>query len=166
MAIRERTNSGAYVEQPVRRRSAAMPAISAGMVLGALATVGLIVSMFMSWRSGAGHPSDIPAAFLWDRTATGTPSLLIFLIPLAAVVIIGTVMPMGAAARLLAGIGTLIVVGVFAYQLRQVTDDLGLSFGDSLETGFYLAAISGVLALVSGLMPSYRRRRRAVVDDV
>lgn len=164
MASRERTNTGSDVERPVARRTASV-SISAGMVLGALASVGLIVSMFMSWRSGAGHPSDIPASFLWDRTATSNPSLLIFLIPLAAVMVIGTVMPMGAAARLLAGIGTLIVVGVFAYQLHRITDDLGLSFGDALDTGFYIAAIAGVLAVVSGLMASRRRTRRVAVDE-
>src|SRR5436190_22256359 len=89
--------------------------IGAGLVLGAVASVGLIVSMFLSWRTGSVEPSDIPAAFLSDRSATSNPSLMIFLIPLAVVLVVGTVMPTGALARLFAGIGVLVVVGLFAY---------------------------------------------------
>ena len=50
------------------------------MVLGALGTIGVVVSMFLSWRTGDIHPSDIPFAFLFDHTTTSqSPSLLIAL---------------------------------------------------------------------------------------
>jgi hypothetical protein len=125
------------------------------MVLGALGTVGVVLSMFLPWRTGSVQPSDVPAAFLWDRT-TGAhdPSLLIYLIPLAILLGVGTVVPMGAAVRFLAGIGTLVVAGFFAYQLYEVLDPIGGKLGDVLDTGFYVGAIAGLVALVSGLMPS------------
>src|SRR5215475_7613379 len=68
---------------PVRTRRTTgwlMPSLT-GMLVGVLGAVGVILSMFMSWRTGGVHPSDVPAAFLWDRHASGDPSLLVFLIP-------------------------------------------------------------------------------------
>ena len=42
----------------------------------------------------------------------------------------------------------------------------GANLSDELGTGFYVAAIVGVVALVSGFMPSGWSRRRTVDDDV
>src|SRR3954447_23886197 len=136
MALRERSATPMYTE---RRRTAPW-IFTPGMVLGALSSAAVIVSMFLSWRSGSVHPSDVPASFLWDRNATSDPSLLIFLIPLAVVLVIGTFMPMGAALRLLGGLGVIVVAGLFAYQLHEITNDLNASFGDALDSGFYFAA--------------------------
>jgi len=134
------------------------------MVVGVIATVALVVSMFMSWQSGGRHPSSIPAAFLWDRDATGDPSLLVFLIPLAVVLGVGSLMRGGAGLRVLAGLLTMVVVGVYAYQLHEVTDSLGGSFSDALDPGFYVAAIAGVVGFVSGFLPTTVATRR--VDRV
>jgi hypothetical protein len=137
------------------------------MVVGVIATVALVVSMFMSWRAGGAHPSDIPAAFLWDRNATGDPSLLVFLIPLAVVLGIGSVMRGGSGLRVLAGLLTMVVVGVFAYQLHKVTNSLGTSFSDALDPGFYVAAIAGFVGFVSGFVPTTVASRRVdTVDTV
>src|ERR1051325_1757752 len=88
-------------------------AVGPGMIVGAAATVGLVVSMFMSWRAGSVPPSEIPAAFLWDRDATSDPSLLIFLIPLAALLGVGSFIPGGAAPPVFAGVLALVVVRLF-----------------------------------------------------
>ena len=131
--------------------------------MGALAAIGVIVSMFLPWRGGGIYPSDIPVEFLWNRDAVGNPSLLVLLIPLAVVLVIGAFVPMGAGLRLFGAIGTLMVVGVFAYQLHRVSGHLG----DALDTGYYVAAIGGVLAFMSGLLPSgWRSRREVVRSDV
>jgi hypothetical protein len=136
------------------------------MLLGALGSAGVIISMFMPWRTGSVHASDIPAAFLWDRTTTSdNPSLLIFLIPLALILLIGTFGRLGAGVRLVGAVLTLVVVGLFAYQLHRVLDAFGGNLGDALDSGFYFAAIGGVIALVSGFMPSRVVARRGVVDD-
>jgi len=139
-------------------------AVGPGMVVGLLATAALVVSMFMSWRSGGVHPSEIPAAFLWDRDATGSPSLLVFLIPLAVLLGVGSVMRGGAGLRVFAGLLTLVLVGLYAYQLHDVTDSLHASLGDALDPGFYVAGIAGLVGLVSGFVPTMVPSRR--VDRV
>ena len=101
-----------------------------------------------------------------DRGATSSLSLLILLIPLAVVLVIGALVPMGAGVRLFGALGTLIVTGVFAYQLHRAVDALGGDLGDVLDTGFYLAAIGGLVAFVSGLLPSGWRTRREVTRSV
>ncbi len=151
-------------DAPVRTRSRRSLTPGPGMVVGIIATVGLVVSMFMSWRSGRGHPSDIPAAFLWDRDATGSPSFLVYLIPLAVLLGVGSVLRGGAGLRILAGVLTLVVVGVFAYQLHEITDDLGVSFGDAVDTGFWVAAIAGAVGFVSGFLPTWLASRH--VEEV
>ena len=55
-----------YDAPPTRRRERRVdraswtPTFGPGMVLGALGSLGVILSIFLSWRTGAGHPSDIP----------------------------------------------------------------------------------------------------------
>jgi hypothetical protein len=53
------------------------------------------------------------------------------------------------------------VVVLFAVQTHYLTDRVpGVSMWDVLDTGFYVAAIASVVALVSGFMPSGWTRRR------
>jgi len=147
-------------ERVVDRRTWVPATIGPGMILGALGAAGVIISMFLAWRTGSVYPSDIPVAFLWDHTTTAhDPSLLILLIPLAIVLVVGTVVPMGAGVRLFGAICTLVVVGLFAYQLHRALD---AKLGDVLDTGFYFAAIGGVIAFVSGFLPSGWAARRTV----
>ena len=161
-----------YDAPPTRRRERRVdraswtPTFGPGMVLGALGSLGVILSIFLSWRTGAGHPSDIPIAFLWDHTTTAqNPSLLIALIPLAIILVVGTAMPGGAGARIFGGLGVLVVAGLFAYQLSRLTDDFGGSVSDALDTGFYFAAIGGLIGFVSGFLPSGWAARRTVEQD-
>jgi uncharacterized YccA/Bax inhibitor family protein len=142
------------------------------MVLGVLGTAGVVVSMFLSWRNGGVHPSDVPFAFLFDSTTTAQdPSLLLALIPLAVLLGIGSLMPRASGARIIGSLGTIAVVALFAVQLHYVADRLNAgSVWDSLDTGWYVAAIAGLVGLVSGFMPSGWARRRwseseEVVDD-
>jgi hypothetical protein len=140
-------------------------AVGPGMIVGAAATVALVVSMFMSWRAGGVHPSEVPASFLWDKDATGNPSLLIFLIPLAVLLGIGSLMRGGAPLRMFAGFLSMVVVGLFAYQLHELTDAVGTSFSDALDPGFYVAGIAAIVGFVSGFLPTTLASRR-VDDDV
>ncbi|MDQ1431350.1 MAG: hypothetical protein QOF40_1952 [Actinomycetota bacterium] len=148
-------------------RESWVPRVGPGMILGAVGSLGVILSLFFSWRIGSIDPSEIPVAFLWDHTTTSqNPSLLILLIPLAIILVVGTLVPGGAGARLFGGLATLVVVGLFLYQLSRLTDDFGGNVGDALDTGFYLAAIGGLIAFVSGFMPSGWLRRRTVDREV
>src|SRR4051812_20332587 len=139
-----------------------------GMVLGAIATIGVIVAMFMSWRTGDVHPSGVPLAFLFDDSTTSNdPSILLALIPMAVLLGVGTVMPRGNAARAVGALGTIAVVVLFAVQLNNQLDSVpGSNLGDVLETGYYVAAIAGLVGLVSAFMPGWWHRRQAVNDSV
>jgi len=132
------------------------------MVLGAIATIGLVVSMFMSWRTPSVHPSDIPFAFLFDKgTTSQDPSILIALVPMAILLGVGTLMPRAGAARIVGGLGTIAVVVLFLIQLNALLDKFpNANVGDALDTGFYVAAIAGLLGLVSGFLPSGWAQRR------
>jgi hypothetical protein len=139
------------------------------MVLGAISTIGLVVAMFMSWRTGDVHASDIPLAFLFDDTTTATdPSILLVLVPMAVLLGVGTLLPAASPARLIGGIGVIAVVTLFGVQLQQAIDRMpGADLGDVLDTGFYVAAMAGLLGLVSGFLPSgWRERRYAETDSV
>lgn len=152
-------------------RASWVPTLGPGMVLGALSTIGLVVAMLMSWRTEV-HPSGIPFAFLFDDGTTAhDPSILLALIPMAILLGIGTVMPRASAARLVGALGTIAVVVLFAIQLNQQADKFpGTNLGDLLDTGFYVAAIAGLVGLVSGFLPSGWAERRysqteSFVDD-
>jgi hypothetical protein len=161
MAVSHHVDQEGYTRRERRQRSTMT--IGPGMILGIVGAVGIVVSLFLSWRIGSVHPSEIPASFLWDRNATSEPSFLIYLIPLAVLLAVGSFIPGGAALRLVAGVGTLVVVGLFAYQLHRVTDAIGADFVDALDPGFYVAAIGGVLGFVSGFLPTTFAARRAAV---
>jgi hypothetical protein len=148
------------------RRTRWSSTIGPGMVVGVVATIALVVSMFMSWQSGGVHPSDIPAAFLWDRNATGDPSLLVYLIPLAVLLGVGSLLRGGSGLRVLAGLLTMVVVGVYAYQLHEAVDAVGASFSDALDPGFYVAAVAGIAGFVSGFVPTTLPGRRVERVDV
>ena len=139
----------------VRRTGTTWAAPSlAGLVLGVLGAAGVVISIFTAWRSGNVKPVDIPAAFLWDQHASGNPSMLIWLIPIAVVIVIGIVVPGAGMLRSLGGLAALVVCALFAWELHHVADTFHQSLGDVLDTGFYFCAIGGVLALISGAFPS------------
>lgn len=142
-------------------RASWTPHLGPGMVLGALATIGLVISMFMAWRTGSVEPSDVPFAFLFDSGTTAqAPSILLALIPMAVLLGVGTVLPRASAARVVGALGAIAVVVLFSLQLNsQVNKIPGSSLGDVLATGFYVAAISSLVGMVSGFMPSGWARR-------
>jgi hypothetical protein len=137
-------------ERVVERGSWRPAGIGPGMVLGILSGIGVVVSLFLEWRNPAVHADDVPLSFLWDKNASGQPSLLLVLIPCAALLIIGALIPRGGPLRLLGGLGTVVVAGLFAFQLDRSTSG---SLGDALEAGFYVAALAGILGVVSGVLP-------------
>jgi hypothetical protein len=143
-------------------RATWIPTVGPGMVLGVVGTIGVVVSMFMSWQNNGVHPSGIPFAFLFDSTTTARdPSLLIALIPLAIVLAVGSLMPRASGARLVGALGVLAVLVLFAVQLHYAVDRFGGgSVWDLLDTGFYVAAIAALVGLVGGFMPSGWTRRR------
>jgi hypothetical protein len=138
--------------------------IGSGELIGALGAAAVIVSLFLSWRDGGVHPSHIPAAFLWDRTTSSTdPSLLVFLIPGAALMVLGLWPRIGAGIRLLGAVIVLAVAGLFAFQLNRSLF-AGSDLTDVLDVGFYVGAVGGILGFVSAFAAS-RSRREVVRQD-
>jgi hypothetical protein len=127
-----------------------------GLILGALGALFVLASLFATWRTSV-HASDVPVAFLWDKMTKATdPSLLILLIPILIVLIVGALSPLGRGLRAFGGLATLVVVGVFAYQLSELVGLFhnGTNVGDVLSTGWYLAAVGGFFSLASAFAPS------------
>lgn len=153
------------MQWPVLRRGS--PTLGPGLVLGAISTLGLVVSVFMTWRTPDPHPSGIPFAFLFDSGTTASdPSILLALIPMAFLLGIGTAMPQASAARIIGAAGTNIVVALVGFQLNQALDKFpGANLGDVLDTGLYVAAISALVGLVSGFMPSGWAQRRRIETE-
>jgi hypothetical protein len=147
-----------------RRRSTVkhrswVPGFGPATIIGTLGASGVIVSLFLPWQNGGIHPSSIPIAFLWDgATRSSDPSLLVLLVPLAVVLIVGALTPIGATPRVVGAIGVLIVTGVFAYQLDQeIATFPGTKLSDVLDAGVYVATIGGILAFVSAVLPTDAR---------
>ncbi len=153
----------AYVE-----RESWYPVFGPAMILGALGAVGVVLSLFTAWHDAGVHPDRLPVAFLWHTATQSTdPSLLILLLPISVMVAVGAFVPMGTGLRLLGGLAMLVVAGAFAYQLdRAVPGGAG-----ALGTGWYLGAIGGFLAFISGFLPESWAARRdverstRVIDD-
>jgi hypothetical protein len=82
---------------------------------------------------------------------------------LAALLGIGSLMRGSAALRMFAGFLSMVVVGLFAYQLHELTNAFNTSFNDALDPGFYVAGIAAVVGFVSGFLPTTLASPR--VDD-
>jgi len=138
------------------------------MLVAVLGCVGIVVSLFLPWRQGDIIPSDIPIQFLWDSSpGTDEPSLLLLLVPILIVLVLGSVVPGGGAARIGGAFAILVVVGIFAYQVDRAIEVFpGASLGDALDVGFYLAGVGALLVLGSGLLPDgWHGETIGVVED-
>jgi hypothetical protein len=152
----------------VERRRQWAPAFGPQQVLAALGGLAVVVAGFLEWvSSGAGfltgaEARQIPFEFLWDLTPSGSPSLLIALIPIGLVAIASALWFGSIGLRILSGFAALVVVGVFAYELSEtlgaVGDDAGGVF-DHLGVGWYLALVGGLLTLIASSVPIGATRR-------
>lgn len=131
-----------------------------GMILGLLGTAGVVLSVFLAWNSATNaKPHNIPLAFLWDHArVSGRPSLLIALVPIAVVLLVGSLLPGGAPARFVAGAAGVAVAALFAWQLHKA----GTRLGTNLDTGWYIGALGSLFGLVSGIVPTGLATRRIV----
>lgn len=147
----------------VRRRRWSLGRPGPGMILGLIGAFGILLSLFTAWWDPGVHANDVSLRFLFDSgTSSHHPSLLLALIPLFALALIGALMAGGGVLRVVAGIGTLLVVVLFAVQVRDVVGS-GDAF-EALDLGVYFAAVGGLLSLVSGLVPTWQRRTADTVD--
>jgi hypothetical protein len=128
------TAGSAHVAATGTRRK--MPRISLPQLLIAIGCAAVIVSLFLNWIDlhvsfGAGesvsrtaNATQVPVQFLFDRhSQDDDPTILIALIPAAAVGLLGALSRQKALAFLAGGV-SLFVAGMYAYQSDQGLGDL------------------------------------------
>jgi hypothetical protein len=155
-----------------------MPALSRplsfgpGQVLVLLGVVAVVASMFLHWLdltvSGFGishtttvNASSVPAAFLFNHeTRSKDPSLLVVLIPIAVLALADVFLFRHRVVTFLAGIASIVVAGLYAYQLDKLTGPvndasrnvLSLDVFDLIGVGAYVCLGGGIAMLVGALL--------------
>ena len=69
---REGTETRAVERTGVVEREGWTPTFGPGLILGGLAAVGVIISLFVEWTSGGPKPDGFPVAFLGDDATSST----------------------------------------------------------------------------------------------
>jgi hypothetical protein len=153
---------------PVTAASGGGFSVGPGQIITALGALAVGVACFLDWlRAGDGLLSAkadvVPWDFLWHKTSTSTTSLLVWLIPIAALIAVAAIVPQLRFVALAGGIAALAVAGLYAYQLNGLIDlqsrDIG-SVYDRLGIGDYVVAGGGFLAVVGTLVPRPSRSSR------
>lgn len=135
--------------------------IGPGQAIAAVGAIAVGVACFLDWvRARGGVPGlgakGVSWDFLWDKRSTSGTSLLVWLIPIAVLILVAAVVPQLRFVGLVGGIAALAVAGLYAFQLNAVIDDLSGDVGsvyDRLGIGDYLVAGGGFLAIVGTLVP-------------
>jgi hypothetical protein len=150
---------------PVTAASGGGFSIGPGQIITALGAIAVGVACFLDWlRSGSGVRSAkadiVPWDFLWHKTSTSSTSLLVWLIPIAALIAVAAIVPQLRFIGLAGGIAALAVAGLYAFQLNELIDSFPRDVGsvyDRLGIGDYVVAGGGFLAIVGTLVPRASR---------
>lgn len=152
---------------PVRPPTPAPAAATSGFGTGQIvALIGAAVIAFSSWfvwiKEVQGGPSSSahegPAKFLIDNTSEqGGLSIGALLVMVGIVGIVGAFLARARVLALVAGVGGILVGALFMYQTNDFLDRVdadaqGVSFGDVVGIGAYIAILGGVVALVGGIL--------------
>ncbi len=126
-----RDTSEPSAKAPWRRRIGGV-----GPALVVLGAAGILGSGFLHWldvtvsrgsfevtRTATG--TDVPLQFLWDTgTRSHDPTVLVVLIPAAALALLGIAWRRARLAALVGGIAAMVVGGLYAYQINATIDDI------------------------------------------
>jgi undecaprenyl pyrophosphate phosphatase UppP len=147
------------------------PRITLAMVLIVLGAVAIVVSLFLHWKdisisargqsfSSTANGHDVPVQFLFDRhTNDNDPSILIVLIPAAALGILGAALHKKALA-FVGSIVSLLVAGLYLYQVNEGVDELNtaargvvhISLTDFVGIAPYVCGIGAIVMLVGAFL--------------
>jgi len=130
-------------------------------VLGAALTV---VSGWLTWLTGSQVPHQtgyqVPAKFLLDRHATTAGvSLGVVVLAVGILGMVAAILAGGRVPAIVLGVVSIVVAGLFVYQLRLAIHDLNrtshlaLQVRDVIGVGPFAAAAGGVIAVVGALLP-------------
>lgn len=130
--------------------------ISAGVVIGAIAAVGVIVGAAVEWTSGfSGNSFDIPLFPLFDTSSfDADPKVGYVLVACAVVGLVCCFVRNAVAAWLRFAAGALALVPIVAYIARVDDSYSGTSIDltDVLGAGVYVAGISAIVLALSALI--------------
>jgi hypothetical protein len=145
--------------------------ISLAQVLVVVGAVAVVVSLFLHWLdlnfsfggaslSRTANANGVPVQFLFDKNETADdPTILIVLIPAAALALLGAASHKKALV-FIASIASLLVAGLYSYQLDRGLDDLSqaarglvhFSLGDVIGIGPIVCGIGGLVMVVGAFL--------------
>jgi hypothetical protein len=147
-------------ESSARRPTERAP-IAVGQVILAVSALAAVVGMFLPWVDVADplgfteSASDVPVAYLYDLDTRSGTSILVLLVPIAAVLVLSACMRNMRGFGIGAGIAAIAVGVLFAVQSQRRIDRLpaeaDLDLTSYLGTGVYVTIGAGVLAIIGAL---------------
>ena len=160
---------------PTRRWRGPLLTFGTGALVGLLGAALTAVSGWLTWLTGSRVPHqsgyDTPARFLFDSHATaGGVSIGVVTLILGVLGVIGAMLAGGRFAAIVLGVASVVVAGLFAYQLRISVRDLdralrlGLRVRDVIGIGPFAAAAGGVVAIIGALLPGRHPKPTAPSD--
>ncbi len=158
--------------------------ISVAQALIAVGAVAIIVSLFLNWLdlhvsvgaaslSRTGNATKVPVQFLFDRHETANdPTILVVLIPAAALGLLGAVIHQWVLA-FIAAAASLFVAAMYVYQADQSLGDLNksaqgvvhLGLNDLIGIAPYVCGLGALIMLVGAFMLGRGPRRADVPRD-
>jgi hypothetical protein len=149
---------------PARRRGGPRLTFGTGALVGLLGAALTAFSGWLTWLTGSRVPRqsgyNTPARLLFDSHATaGGVSLGVVTLVLGVFGVIGAMLASGRFPAIVLGVASVVVAGLFVYQLRISVHELdrashlGLRVRDVIGTGPFAAAAGGVVAIVGALLP-------------
>jgi hypothetical protein len=142
------------------RRQRRVFALSPEAIVGALASIGIAVGALLEWTQGrhARSAMHVPVQYLFDnRTTADQPRFGYFLIGIAVVAFVLSLIPKAAIWRVFLGAIVVAIATLFCVQLAEAVSDKSKSFVDVVGAGPWVAGASGLLLVCS---PLFRRSLR------
>ena len=136
-----------------------------GQMLAALGGIAVAISIILDWvdftSRGALHENNatlVSFEFLFDKgTESHNPSILIILIPAAALLLLAAMLPSFRVAGVVGGVGATLVPVLYCLQVQRGLDDelAGTRVGlfDFIGAGVYVALVGGVVGVIGSLLP-------------
>jgi hypothetical protein len=159
-----------------RRRRGPLLTFGPGALIGLLGAALTAGSGWLTWLTGSQAPHqsgyDTPAKFLVDSHATaGGVTLGIVTLLIGVLGVIGAILAHGRAPAIVLGVVSVVVAGLFVYQLRLAVHELNrasylaLQVRDVIGIGPFAAAAGGVVAVIGALFPGRHEETRPPFDS-
>ena len=144
---------------PEARTPPATVSLTAGTIIGALASIGILIGAVIEWTQGIASVTSfkVPVQFLFNNHTTARdPRLGYFLILLGLAGIAVSLLVRAPIWRFLIGLLALAAAAVFCIQIARGLEHTRLSFGDVVGAGPWVTGVSGFVLMLSPLVtPRY-----------